>query len=284
MPYRCDNGSAERVFAVSETHVTASEALGVLPSEWRARLAESELVPVTSGMSGAHVFRVRSGQAGDRYLKIGIGTVADQLQRECARTQWLALAGIRVPEIVSQFNGTDSFAMVMRALDGRPADLIEPDASRQMVTAIARAVRELHALPTSTCPFDETLSIRLARAREHIRRGEIDADHFDARNAGVTPAALYRRLEAAIPQPEDCVVTHGDATLSNLIYGYDGEIGFIDCGNCGKADRYVDLAQLLGEFADRFAPQARQSFLEAYGGHRWDARKGAFYADLYELF
>ncbi len=269
---------------MTASDVTASDVLGILPAEWQADLAESELVPVTSGMSGAHVFQIRDDQAGDKYLKIGTGTVADQLRHECARTKWLASAGIRVPEIMSQSDGTNLFAMIMTALNGEPADLTEPGDWRPVVTAIARGLRELHALPMNTCPFDETLSVRLARARENIRRGEVDAAQFDTRNAGITPLALYQRLEAEIPAHEDCVVTHGDATLSNLIYGHDGEIGFIDCGNCGTADRYVDLAALLGEIADQFGPQARDIFMEAYGSRRWDARKVVFYSDLYELF
>jgi hypothetical protein len=65
----------------------------------------------------------------------------------------------------------------------------------------------MHSLPTNSCPFDETLNVRLARARELIRRGEIDAAQFDTRNAGITPEGLYQRLEAGIPEQEDCVVS-----------------------------------------------------------------------------
>jgi aminoglycoside 3'-phosphotransferase-2 len=138
--------------------------------------------------------------------------------------------GVRVPEVVRQFDSRDSFAMTMATLGGRSAEHARARDETAVVRAIALAFAALHALPIGACPFDETLTVRLARAHDHIRQGAIDATQFDARNAGVTPEALYRRLEASVPTQEDCVVAHGDATLSNLIVGNDGEIGFIDCG------------------------------------------------------
>ena len=265
-------------------HLTVFDVLSVLPAEWQAKMAEKGLVPVTSGMSGAYVFRILDPQSGDRYLKVGIGTNADQLRREGARTKWLASEGLRVPEVVMQFDGANLFAMTMAALDGQSSVFTSPDNWRPVVGAIAHAFAAMHSLPTNACPFDESLNVRLARARELIRRGEIDAAQFHTRNAGITPEGLYRRLEAGIPAQEDCVVTHGDATLSNLIFGNDGKIGFVDCGNCGKSDRYVDLAPLFGELADQFGPQARDMFLETYGRLHWDMQKVEFYSDLYELF
>src|SRR5207237_4248967 len=109
----------------------------------------------------------------------------------------------------------------------------------------------------SACPFNETLSVKLARAHEAIRQGAIDPTQFDTRNIGVAPEALYARLAAGVPAQEDCVVVHGDATLSNLIRGDDGEIGLIDCGSCGKSDRYVDLALLVSEIGERFGDEVR---------------------------
>jgi aminoglycoside phosphotransferase len=264
--------------------LTAFDPLSVLPAEWRTQLAEHELVPVTSGMSGAFVFRILGPEAGGQYLKIATGHDADHLRREAERTIWLASLGVRVPMVVMRFDAKNAFAMTMTALSGVSAESIGGDGWRPIVTAIAHAFAALHALPADPCPFDETLSVKLARARDLIRQGAIDATQFDARNIGVAPEALYERLAASIPAPEDCVVVHGDATLSNLMVGDDGKIGFIDCGNCGKSDRYVDLALLVSELADRFGDEARQIFFRAYDALRWDERKVEFYRDLYELF
>jgi aminoglycoside phosphotransferase len=260
------------------------DVLGTLPPSWRARLAGNTIIPVTAGMSGAAVFRVVGGQGIDQYLKIGTGSVADLVTREIERTEWLASAGIRVPLILERFTGEQVVAVAMTALDGQTAEHVEQADWQFAVTAIAQAFAHLHSLALTTCPFDETLDIRLARARQLVRTGAIDPASFDERNAGVTPEDLYDRLAASLPLPEDCVVTHGDATLSNLILGSDGQIGVVDCSHCGRADRYVDLALLVGELDDRFGTRAGQAFTEAYGGLRWDARKAEYYRDLYELF
>jgi len=91
-------------------------------------------------------------------------------------------------------------------------------------------------------------------------------------------------LAARLPEHEDCAVTHGDATLSNIILEPDGQVGFVDCGHCGRADRYVDLALLLAALEDRLCAEARNTFTDAYGDLRWDEAKAEFYRDLYELF
>lgn len=264
--------------------MTAFDVLSVLPAEWQAEIAGHELVPVASGESGAHVFRILDPAAGDRYLKIAIGAGADHLRREVERTEWLASAGIRVPKMLSRFGSAAAFAATMTALDGRCAASTGGENWRPVVRAIAQAFAAIHALPVNSCPFDETLNVRLARAHELVRKGEIDGSQFDARNAGVAPEDLYERLKASVPAQEDRVVTHGDATLSNLIFTNDGKIGFLDCGNCGRSDRYVDLAPLLGELVDRFGAEARNIFLHAYGKLEWDDWKAEFYSDLYELF
>jgi aminoglycoside 3'-phosphotransferase II len=261
-----------------------TDALGALPASWRARLAAHTIIPVETGMSGALVFRVIGEHGRCEYLKLGTGAAADGLRREVDRTEWLASAGVRVPQVIARFAEKDLVAAVMSSLGDRTAEDIPASNWKPTVVGIARTFASLHALPVATCPFDETLKVRLSRARTSVRSGEIDPGSFDERNVGVTPEELYARLEATIPQSEDCVVTHGDATLANLILGPDGQVGFVDCSHSGRADRYVDLALLTGELEGRFGAEACGAFIGGYGDVRWDARKATFYRDLYELF
>ena len=79
-------------------------------------------------------------------------------------------------------------------------------------------------------------------------------------------------------------MVHGDATLSNIFVGGDGSIGFIDCGNAGRGDRYVDLAVLMADIGDTLGPQAAARFAQKYGAPGWDEAKARYFADLYELF
>jgi aminoglycoside phosphotransferase len=174
-------------------------------------------------------------------------------------------------------------AVLMTAVPGRH---LTPGAAdpAAMVRTIGRGLARLHALPAAECPFDEMPRTRLARARAAIDQNRIDAKEFDDRNAGVTPAMLYQRLASAMPAREDIVVAHGDATLENLLIGPDGKLGFIDCGDAGRSERYLDLAVVEMELQNRFGRDTAESFIAAYGVRDWDDRKAAFFRDLYELF
>src|SRR5262249_53519021 len=99
-----------------------------------------------------------------------------------------------------------------------------------------------------------------------------------------TPDMLYRRLVAAAAATEDIVVTHGDATLENMLIDVDGELGFIDCGHAGRSDRYLDLALVEADLRADFGPEAAEAFKAAYGVRDWDDGKAAFFRDLYEFF
>jgi aminoglycoside phosphotransferase len=264
--------------------MTADEILAALPADWSDRLRDTELIPITSGMSAAGVFRVHQTGLNDQYLKVGAGDVADHLRREVERTEWLAAGQIWVPRTLMRYDGSNQFAVLMTALNGPSIDCAPVEEWQPVVKSIARAFARFHAVPVKHCPFDETVSVRLSRARREIERGAVNPSHFDPRNSGVTPEALYHRLKRDPPASQDLVVVHGDATLSNLILGSDERIGFIDCGNAGKSDRYVDFAPLVAELVERFGVSARDVFLRTYGRIEWDERRALFYSDLYELF
>jgi aminoglycoside 3'-phosphotransferase-2 len=251
-----------------------------LPDAWRAQLAGVVAEPITSGMSGADVFRLRMESL--CFVKSAAGGAAATLRQEITRTAWLAGHGIRVAPILRTHDDGRMVVMQSQALPGEPADRCDQPAT-SLLPALGRALARLHALPVGDCPFDESLAVRLQRARHAVEQGDVDARHFDSRNRGIAPGALLARV-ADDPPPEDSVVAHGDASLSNMIVDPDGAVGFIDCGHAGRADRYLDLAVTAAEIAERFGRRCLKTFADAYGEPRWNARKAAFYADLYEFF
>lgn len=254
----------------------------LLPPDWRAALVGREVEPMP-GMGGALVFRVSDSAGRSKYLKVACGREARLLVQEIARTEWLSSNHIRVPTFLMKTANPRLTAVLMTAVPGRRVTLDADDLLKR-VHAIGRGLARLHALPAANCPFDETPRTRLRRAREAIDRNLIDASQFDDRNAGVLPMTLYQRLVGAIPACEDIVVVHGDATLSNLLIGPNGELGFIDCGHSGRSDRYVDLAVVEAELSTEFGRGAAECFVAAYGVREWDDQKAAFFRDLYELF
>jgi aminoglycoside 3'-phosphotransferase II len=253
-----------------------------LPAEWRADLRQRRLTRVSTGMSGARLWRIEASGAEDaQYLKLGSGEMAGEVRAEAERTAWLHAQDICVPRIFRTFDRDDFAAVLMSDLGGTSGE----EAAVRRIPAIARAFRQLHALPVEQCPFDETLDVRLGRARRSVEAGGIEAGDFYARNAHRTPAQLYARLaQERPPGPEDLVIIHGDAWLSNVIIGRDGKICFLDCGRSGRGDRYVDLAVLFDSFAELFGEEAARAFLREYGISEPDEKKLGFFRDLYELF
>jgi aminoglycoside 3'-phosphotransferase II len=245
----------------------------------RAVLGDARFETVVAGMSGAEVCRVRGEP--ERYLKIGRGRQAGVIRDEAARTATLRQLGAPVAAADLFTDGKRSAALLMNALPGAPANFsqLSPEV---VVRAAAGALRALHDLPIDNFGFDERVVVRLARAKRDIAGGDVNPQHFEARNKNTAPALLHAKLKATIP-PETFVVVHGDATLDNIIIADDEKIGFIDCGRAGLADAYTDLAVMTGDIAERFGPEWVEPFMKAYGAEL-DPSKAAYFSDLYEFF
>ena len=261
------------------SHPLPRRILRRLPASWAADLKTVAAAPITTGMGGAEVFLLRT--APETILKLATGKRAAMIGEEIERLRWLAGQGIAVPSILRAHADARIGAMQMQKLPGVPAD--HPGlAAGQFLPALARALAALHALPVDGCQFDESLPVRLARAQRAVERGEVDVDQFDEKNLGADPQVLLAKLQRD-PPAEDLVVNHGDAAFSNIIVDGD-RIGFIDCGQCGRADRYLDLAIIGAEILERFGRRGLATFAAAYGERVWDERKAAYYRDLYEFF
>lgn len=259
------------------------ELLAALPQSWRRRLGDFRFQSVTRGMSDAQVFRLH-GQSGQRlYLKTAALDALHELRNEIGRTRWLSARHANVPVIIDAFDDGRLGAALMTALAGaHPHEAALPAAD--IIAALARGLRALHALPAADCPFDETTAARLARARTAIEADRIDAAEFDDRNSGRSPLEIYDALATAAPRiAEDAVLVHGDATFDNLLLDAGGNLGFIDCGHAGRGDRYLDLEAVTGDIAEHFSPQWIAPFARAYG-LALDTAKLSFFDDLYELF
>jgi aminoglycoside 3'-phosphotransferase II len=244
--------------------------------------ADVVVEPVTTGLSGATVLRATQPGRSPRYLKLAHRAAAAALRDEVARTQWLAAHGVAVPHVLNVEERPNAYAVLMDTVPGVPADQSDLPVL-YLGDALGQALAALHSLSPAQCPFDETLAVRLARASTAVAAGEIDGHAFDARNHSIAPAALLAGLVATPPR-EDVVVVHGDATMSNLMIDNKGQVGFIDCSNAGRGDRYLDLALLAADIENHHGAEAAVRFRKAYGVNHWDHAKARFYLDLYEFF
>jgi len=242
---------------------------------WRAE-------PVESGMSGAAVLRLSRKGEPAQYLKAGRAEIASAIDAEAGRLAWLASAGLAVPRVLAHVRNEAVAGLRLAAVAGRCAAEIERPALA-VADAIGRTFARLHAIDPATCPFDAGLAERLAEAAASVAAGRVDPAEFDERNAGFAPEDLLRRLMASIPIAADLVVTHGDATLDNLIVSDCGAVAFLDCGRLGRADRYQDLALIARDIRCGWGSEAETAFWHAYGIAVPDAAKLAFYELLEEF-
>jgi aminoglycoside phosphotransferase len=251
-----------------------------LPAALRRVLPAARWEQLTDGQSGAQVWR------SSRFvLKVCARTDLERpLHAEVLRLRWLA-GRLPVPEVVGYEVTPEAEYLAMTRLPGVP--LHHPDAllhPLRVTELLARALRELHALPVRDCPFNASLAITLRLARERLEAGLVDETDFDDERLGQSGEQVLRGLLRSRPISEDLVVTHGDASLPNLIL--DGEYlsGFVDVGRLGLADRHTDLALAHRGLQSELGPEMAGHFLDTYGRSLVDAGKLEYYKVLDELF
>ena len=251
-----------------------------LPLPLRRVLPAARWEAVTHGKSGARVWSSR------RFvLKVAARQgLARPLHAELLRLRWLA-GRLPVPEVVGYEVTPDAEYLAVTRLPGVTLD--HPDAlvhPLRVTELLARALRELHALPARDCPFNASLALTLRQARERLEAGQIDESDFDDERRGWTGLQVMNELLRTRPLSEDLVVAHGDPCLSNLLMDGEYLTGFIDVGRLGLADRHADLALAYRDLTHTLGPEMAEHFLDTYGRGLVDVRRLEYYALLDELF
>jgi aminoglycoside 3'-phosphotransferase-2 len=246
-------------------------------------LGDDKPVEEGIGLSESRVFRLLAKDGSFLFAKVSDCVEAGALDREARRLRWLESAGVAVPNVVLSCTWQGKAWLVTACVPGvDAAQSPEPVAMR--VAVMAEALKELHALDAGTCPFDESLPVKIARAEGNVRRGRVRQDLFDVAHRDIDPADLVKRLQTLRPEGEDIVVTHGDACLPNLLLDDGSFTGFVDCGSVGRADRYQDLALASRSIGSNLGPEWVDPFFAAYGLTSIDDDRIHFYRLLDEFF
>jgi aminoglycoside 3'-phosphotransferase-2 len=252
------------------------------PPELLRRLDGYEVREETAGLSGAGVFRLLAANRPSLIAKLAAGPEAAALFSEAARLRWLCSSGVLAPEVLAVAEAQGYVWLIMECLPGENAvDSIAPPAAR--VRQLAIALHKIHALDAQSCPFDETVGAKLARAKLRMKLNQVDEEDLE-NQTGMTAARLLRELEQLRPATEDVVVTHGDACLENIMLNGGRFSGFVDCGRVGRSDRYQDLALACRSISEQIGAEWIEPFLRIYGVASLDMARARFYVLLDELF
>lgn len=252
-----------------------------MPDELRRLVRGYRWRRIDIGESGADVYRLEDVRRPPLFLKYSRGNTYLCLRDEAARLRWLA-GRVTVPEVLASAAEGDREWLLMTALAGTNAAAARAPVSVK-VRVVAHALRTLHAIDASTCPFDESLDTKIARAADNVRQDLVETAHFDEENLGRSAAGLFSEMLSKRPAFEDLVVTHGDACLPNVMLDGNRFSGFVDCTRAGRADRYQDLALACRSIEGDLGAQWVAPFLRHYDPDPIDRERLAFYRLLDEF-
>jgi aminoglycoside 3'-phosphotransferase-2 len=259
------------------------QQLPPLPRDLLVRLSGYEARQETSGRSAAAVFRFYAPNRLPLIAKLSAATKAADLLTEAARLKWLKGTRILAPRVVHLAEAHGYVWLVLECLQGDDAAKSR-DPPAVKIYELANALKAIHALDPNACPFDETLTVKLARAADRVKANNVNAHDFDEENRGKTAAELLGEMERLRPTTEGIVVVHGDACLPNMMLDGGRFSGFVDCGRLGRSDRYQDLALACRSIAMNLGSEWVGAFLRAYGITSIDDGRARFYRLLDEFF
>lgn len=208
-----------------------------LSKDVKALFDRGEVIPETIGRSGNFVYSL----GGEYYIKCSRDSLALENERE--REIWLEgrLIAPKVVDFHTFSHEGESWAyLVTTAVKGdRASDSTYLADPERLIDMLAEAMAAVHALDTATCPF-------LAEC------GELLPDSFKT-------------------------VCHGDFCLPNIIVTKKGFQGFVDVGDLGVSDPWLDYAWCLWSLSYNLKTEGyRDTMLEKLGIKFDEAKYRAF--------
>ena len=179
----------------------------------------------------------------DYVLKVRPADSWETVDTEILR--WLA-GRLPVPEVAAHEVADGRDWLLMTRIPGKV--LCDPSVMNNpmlLLDCMAEALHRLWDIPVGDCPFERLVADNLTHAEKAIREGRFDSSDCEPETFGPggfeSPMALLEWLKSHRPA-EDRVVTHGDFCLPNLFTDGKRFTGYIDVGNAGACDRWMDLA------------------------------------------
>lgn len=259
-----------------------------IPASIKRAIGHQKASPDSVGRSDASVLLFD-----DMVLKIQPDTSVSANEHRMMR--WLQ-GKLPVPEIIEEAQADGRRYLLMTRVRGvYLCDEAILDDQHRLAELAAEGLRRMWAVDITGCPSDRTLDRKFREIEAALKAGRItmeqagQADTYGP-NGFASPAALFDWLVKHRPA-EEPVFSHGDYCTPNVYADALGVTGFIDLGQSGVADRWVDIdkglwsmwANTTGLFGGKKRSFDRQLLFEALGMQP-DDDKIRYYGLLDELF
>lgn len=150
----------------------------------------------------------------------------EDLECEVERTLWLSRQGIPTVEIIDYMAKGGQQLLISREIEGFPGIAALHSDPQGTLALLGKALASLHSLTVDECPFSYL----------------VQSDSL-----------------------EDPCVIHGDPAFPNFVIRKDGEVVFLDCGDVGIGDRYIDFAAILKSLSLNGVTDKGAALFNAYG-------------------
>ncbi|GAA4425111.1 APH(3'') family aminoglycoside O-phosphotransferase [Georgenia halophila] len=240
---------------------------------------------ITAGESGARVLRSPDERS---YAKVATAAGREDLAGERDRIAWLSRTGIGGPAVLDWSSDDDGACLVMTAVPGIPANLLDVEKLSAVWPHLAEMVRDVHELSPDDCPFRRDLAAMMDRARDVVAKNLVATELLPVELQDLPVQDVLERLESAYgerlaDERVETVVCHGDLCLPNVMVDPETArvTGFVGVGRLGLADPYADIALLLASARETWpdddsARGADAVFATRYGASL-DAGRRRFY-------
>lgn len=219
-----------------------------IKNKYRGRTITRDAV----GMSPAEVYKIDGGDDA-LYLKRSARKYCDttyDVRREYDIINWLA-GKLKLPKVIYYEETKKYNTLIMSGMKGVELEELKGNISiHEYIDYYVRSLKLIRSIDIKDCPYDNRVSFRLNELSYLIENGlaDINVDNWEDDTEFDDGTELYNYLKANKPE-EDPVLSHGDLCNSNIFID-EGEIGFIDLGRCGIADKWMDIAFCVREIRE----------------------------------
>ena len=230
-----------------------------IPSKIKEFVEHAKLTEITIGCSDSQVFKIEKDN-NIYFLKM---MKKDKLVKEYQKLMWLS-GKLNVPKVILFYQSDYDYLIT----EGMPGKMLcdEYYLKNYNLNILKDAFWAIYNVDSSNCPFDMSNSKLLLEARYNVENKIRTTDDLKQETKDRFKD-IYNLLEYLEQNnyEENLIFSFGDISLTNLLAIDDKFVGFIDVGECGLADKWLDLAVCEKSIIRNYGKEYVDKFYELLG-------------------